>query len=506
MELRFVIASLRKWWFVAVLGGIAGALAAAAVAGPREPRFQSTAVVAIRSWSSGAPSPDRVVARQVAVLRSRVFQERVAQRISLDPDVVGSAVKISQQPATDLVDIVAVASDRQRARTIAQGMAEEFIATEYRGDEERRRLQLDSLQEQIKRIETERNRLALLPPEEASTPENAAQRARMEGEHREALEATGKLLVSPDGVSEIIEPATTATPVPVTRTRVMMVAGLLCGAAMGLALATVLGRFSRFVVDDVHAREILQVPLVARVQVPAARAYSGETAPRWPKADRDMLNVVTAQLQTMAALDAPLRVAVVAGQRGAGATAMSLALTRSLRRSGDRVVLVDADDGNPELTEIYMERGRPPTDAPSGSGEPITSAPPLRFGNGEGTADVLIVGRSGVLRRQAVPALLAQAVAAGDVVVADGGPLVDSAPAGELCHAADAVVFVVPRRGQRIDVLQTASMRLSEIRHKVLLVCVTFAPPSRLQRWRAAREERSQWELPVLLPPGTAEA
>jgi 3-hydroxyisobutyrate dehydrogenase-like beta-hydroxyacid dehydrogenase len=99
--------------------------------------------------------------------------------------------------------------------------------------------------------------------------------------------------------------------------------------------------------------------------------------------------------------------------------------------------------------------------------------------------------------------LLAQAVAAADLVVVDGGPLVDSAPAGELCHAADAVVFVVPRRGQRIDVLQTASMRLSEITHKVLLVCVTStAEPSAA----AAGGERGQTEIPVLLPRGTAGA
>jgi Mrp family chromosome partitioning ATPase len=281
---------------------------------------------------------------------------------------------------------------------------------------------------------------------------------------------------------------------------------MLCGAAMGLAVATVLGRFSRFVVDDVHASEILQIPLVARVNLPAAREYSGETPPPWSEEDRDTVNVVTAQLQTMAALDAPLRVAVVAGQRGAGATAMALALAGSLRRTGDRVVVMDADDRKPELTEICLQRGRPSTDARSESSELITSPPSLGSGNGDGTSDVLIVGRSGVLRREAVPALLAQAVAAADVVVADGGPLVDSAPAGELCHAADAVVFVVRRRGQRIDVLRTASMRLSEIRHKVLLVCVTLQEPSRRKGRRAARGEESQKEIPVLLPPGTAGA
>lgn len=507
MELRFVIASLRKWWFVALLGGLAGALGAAALSGPREGQFQSTAVVAIRAPSSGASSPDREVAQQVAVLRSRAFKERVAGRISLNPNVIDAAVKISQQPATDLVDIVAVDVDRQRVRTIAQGMADEFIATEQRRDTALRQSRLDSLQDQMRSIETELRGLASLPPAEATSPDRVAQRTRKEQELREVREAMSELrLPAAEGVSEIVEPATISQPVPATRTQIMMLAGMLCGAALGLAMATVLGRFSRFVVDDVHASEVLQIPLAARVKLPAAQAYSTETPPRWAETDRDVVNVVTAQLQTMAALDAPLRVAVVAGQRGAGATAMALALAGSLRRTGDRVVLVDADDRNPELTKIGVERGRPSTDAASEGSELTTSPPSLGSANGDGTSDVLIAGRSGVLRREAVRALLARAAANADVVVADGGPLLDSAPAGELCHAADAVVFVVRRRGQRIDVLRTASMRLSDIRHKVLVVCVTLQQPTRRQRRRAARGAKRRKEIPVLLPPEAAGA
>lgn len=125
MELRFVIASLRKWWWIVILGALDGALAAGTLAGPAQPRFQSTAVIAVKSPDGVATSPDRWVAQQIAILRSKAFSDRVAARASVDPDVAASAVKVAQQPATDLVEIVATDVNPQRAQRIAQATADE---------------------------------------------------------------------------------------------------------------------------------------------------------------------------------------------------------------------------------------------------------------------------------------------------------------------------------------------------------------------------------------------
>lgn len=483
MELSLVIAGLRRWWWLIVLSAVVGGLVVGAIVGPPRQLFESTSMVAVAPAAPAPANPDRFVAQQVAVLRSGAFQDRVARRLSIDHGAV--EVTVSQQPATDLVSIVVVAANGERARAFAGGMADEYIAYEQEREQERRQRAVAALDERASAIERDLQTLTPTAPGDPSAANVAAQRLRREQEFREVLAAKSQLVArTGEAVSAIVEPATAPRPVSNTRRTVILVGGVLFGEAVGLALATLFARFSSFVLSDTQVIDILAAPLVSRMTIPPARAYAGDTPLPELTTDHASINVVTAHIQSMVGLSAPVRIAVVSAQRGAGATAVSLALARSLSLTGERVVLIDADERNPELSSVASNNGRADRD-------PVlpTSAPSVRSDPDGRTSIVVKAARLG-LRREAVPALMAEAGSGGQFVVVDAGPLLDSIPAQQLCQAADAVVLVVSRRKQRLDVLHTASLRFSKIKDKVLVVSVALRQPRRGSRRAEGRRHR----------------
>lgn len=347
VELRFVIAALRRRWWVVVLGAILGALAALVVVGGPEQGFQSTTVVAVLSPDAGSVNPDRLVAERIAVMRSTAVLEPVATRYSIGTDALRSKVDVVQQPATGLVKVVATDRDRAVARALSQAVAEEYIAFERGRSDGRRRDMLRAVDDRIGAVQAE-----------LSAASDPGTRAFKETEYGELLASRARILFesAAEATSEIVEPANEPRPVPRTRTLLLPGAGIVFGGAVGFALAATWIRLSRFVVDEASAAEMMSATYLGRLRVPPASSYRGRRRlGSWP-ADPFAVSVLAAQAQSMTEPGSPLRVVVVAAQRRAGATAVTLALARALSRASERVVLVDADDRNPELTAVLVRR------------------------------------------------------------------------------------------------------------------------------------------------------
>ncbi|HEX2275450.1 MAG TPA: hypothetical protein VHG90_16430 [Acidimicrobiales bacterium] len=487
VELRFVIASLRRRWWVVVAGVMVGALVALVVAGPPRQGFQSTTVVAVLSPDPGQANPDRLVAERIAVMRSTAVLEPVAKRFSMGTDALRSNVEVVQQPATGLVKVVTTDRDPTLARALSQAVAEEYIASERTRIEDRLRGMLKAVDDRLRTVQGE-----------LSTAPDPGARALKEKEYGELLAARARVLSdsSTEATTDIVEPASEPQPVPRTRRVRLLYAGIVFGGAVGFATAATWARLSRFVVDDASAAEMMAARYLGRLRVPAASSYREEGPLRWWPTDLVPVNVLAAQAQTMTEPGSPLRVVVIAAQRRAGATAVTLALAQALSRASERVVLVDADNRNPELTDVLVgQRVHHAAAYPQGASTSLEGDDHQRPGDGEdgqprvadgsddfwsaevegdGEGSIVLVGQAGGVRRELAPALLEKAAAWGDVVVVDAGPLLERALARELCQLADAVVYVIASHKQRADVVRYAALQLAAVSHKVLVVSVSL--------------------------------
>ncbi|MEP7202472.1 MAG: hypothetical protein ABI894_07680, partial [Ilumatobacteraceae bacterium] len=383
MELSFIINALRRFWWVVVVCVVLFALAGVTIANQLVGKYESKAVLLIAPPTGAAvpssQSPDRYIAGQLSVFASDAFASSVATELNDGSTVLSihEAVRVEQSPSTDVVTIIVSDTDPQHAQNIATTVVtlyfkqlNEFVSTSQSTE-------IGKIDDRIRSVQTElagvytgiaealnpylptrtSNPGAQIPTAEQVAPALAAERDNLLAQASELATIRSQLESSeaPHVTSQVVQAATLPSSRTVVPTKLILAAGILSGGAVGLVLALIMARLSRWLLDDQHAEEVLDEPLVG--WLPSERAVRDKSAAfaPLPLSLRPIVEMICVRAEANAVPNEALTIAVVGTERGAGATTLALAMANRYATGGSEVLLIDADGGEAELSRIFAD-------------------------------------------------------------------------------------------------------------------------------------------------------
>jgi Mrp family chromosome partitioning ATPase len=452
--------------------------------------------------------PDRYVVSQLSVLGSEDLAHDVAARITeqsgeeITIAALRRLVAIEQVPESDIVTVTTTADDPQKAVAISQAYVELYIDGLATTDEDE--VQKGELEQQIQALENEleavNQRLveAMRPylpvgndatPDPIPLPENVdpsgvSQRTLLEADLAQKkaalndLDQQSRLRVNTEIISNASVPLEALPP----GGNFLLAGGLAAGAIFGVVLAMMWARFSAKVLDELSAAEIIGAPVAS--ELPHYRSLARNPLAAFqalPRSAVPTVDQLCVRAEALARIGEPLTVVVAGTMRSAGSTTLALAMAERFAAGGASVVVVDADVRDPRITALFNatadggvpavianegafidQRGRP---AFTRTMDPAVSV--LGLGPNRGSA---------ALRRDTVPVVLEAARHKAEIVVVDGGPVLDLASTLQFAVLVDAVVLAVPLARQKADDLSNMARQLESVRAKLLPVLTS---PSR---------------------------
>ncbi|HEX2564851.1 MAG TPA: hypothetical protein VHK25_13090 [Acidimicrobiales bacterium] len=516
MELAFVIDSVRRYFWVVAIAVVLGVGAAVFLQGRGPAEYRSSAVLLMvppAEASAIAVSGDneRYVSGQLAYLGSSGLAESVADELGdgITGAVVQAVMGFNHVPSTDVVEVTATTEDPARSQQIADAFVDRYIDSlreqleAAQGPElERLEQQLDDMENELANIDNQiRDRMApflenpesgdAIPTLEQVAPDLVSGKALLLAEYERIQDAKIDLELNARKVATVEVQAATlpAAPEP-TGSKILLAAGLVGGGFLGLVAAVLLARLSPQLLGPRHAEEILGQPLIgsfpkdgALTRPPAALL---RTLPDDVMAFAD-LACVRAEASSQAG-SGSLVVVVIGTDRGAGATTLATVLANRFATQGSEVLLVDADSRDPDITAAFARGGKGIHDLLAIA----SSLPNLRDKADPDLAEclrdtlvpnlrVLGLGQAAVaggLRRQHASPLIAVTSRIADVVVIDGGPLMEASSTVQLAHLADSVVLLIPEH-QKATGLEVIGRQLRGRRGTLLTVWSPLSHRSR---------------------------
>lgn len=490
MELPFLLSAMRRYIWVVVLGAVLGAIPGVALALTASEFYESRAVLLIapptdaRSLAPVATDPDRYLAGELSVLES--YSDQVAERIDdASARGVGDSVSFEQQPDTDVVVVVARADTAKGAQEIAQTYVDVYfeglraqLASVLAPELAELESQTAEVQEQLSAVDARIAQAlapyvdrAAVPTVEQVAPALASEKELLVARYNELSAARSELGAGLRSSSRVVRDATLPTEPTASSGRTSVLIGSIAGAFLGTVIAVVLARFSRNVLDDEQAEEILGQPVVGAM--PLRPEIDSDPASLLAVPDQraaTFLSMLAVRVEAAAGADDALSVLVASTGAGSGASTLAASLARQIAASGPRVLLVDADRRHPELGLLATRGSR------RGGRDFATLAPNLQVC----TLGDLIPGRSehDTTRMFDATAVLSKATAEADVVIFDGGALMDSASTVQLSRACNLTVLALAAH-LPVKQLVIAADELAE--RRVLPVWMP-EPPTRRRR------------------------
>ncbi len=534
MELSFVISALRRRFWVVTLFALLGSLPGLTSNRSDSNVWESTAVLNVQPPTRTGVNifqvdPDRYVQGQLSVLESEELASQVAAKVTegsnteITPAQLREIVTIEHKPETDVVEITTTTDSDAKAQAISQTYADLYVAglattetdTAQKTQLDTQIIQLEGSLEKIDSAIKESMKAFLptgrkqnpdpIPPAEVVDPSNVSKRQTILAElidlksQKNDLDLQSTLKVN----TAIIDDAAFPLEPKPARGNFLLAGGLLAGAVAGVVVALMWARFSTKVLDEVSAGEILGSPVVS--EFPHYRSLARNPLAAFqalPRSAVPTVDQLCVRAEAMARIGEPLVVAVTGTMRSAGSTTLALAMAERFAAGGASVVVIDGDVRDPRVTALFnatADGGVPSVIASDGAltdqrgrsaftrtMDPAVSV--LGLGPNRGSA---------ALRRDTVPAVLAAARRKAEVIVVDGGPVLDLASTLQFASLADAVVLAVPLARQKGDALLDLSRQLGPVAAKLLPVVTA---PSR----RAARGEVVGTDGSIVMPgPGS---
>ncbi len=517
MELSYLISAIRKRPWIILLGLILGAVAAIAAAGSPVQRYEAEAIVLIQppeSVTGGTTVLDanRYLQSQLSVLRSLDLAEKVATTMggTYTRDAVAEAVRIVENPGTDVVDVYATSGVPAEAERLANVYIDTYIDDLKNRAKESSQSDIDELDTTLASLATQMGEARRVITEAKAGQILAALKDHPNAQigpelvpgdpiqqvnydtllaqyqnlltTKTSLDTAARLKVATEIVQRAVEPR-----VPLNSSRMLFtVAGAFAGAVLGLLTTVMVARTSRKLIDTTHGEAILGHTMVGTV---AKQAELSAPLPEILRLnDYPALSVVD-ELCVRAEANARragfVTIAVVGTEQAAGATTLATAMAGQFARFGTTVLLVDADPRRAGITDefrAYGDGGIPALLATTAEGTMTTGR---RAGDavrkarsivtGSGIAEVSVLGRGDKggapsLRRSDVETLLERGLTLAPVVIVDAGGVLDAASTVELCRLVDAVVLAVPTQRQSISQLEVVARQLSRRQGELLPV------------------------------------
>ncbi len=342
---------------LAVAGAVLGVLGAVVGLRFQSPVYVATASILLylddpaegllQDFVQQPNAPERFVATQVDVARSRAVLEQAAGRVGFNSaEALAEAVSISPGSTTDTLSVAGRAARPDLAAAYADAVAESYV-------ENRRAAAVQGIDDAVEAIAA---RLQELEAQAAAASTSPLARQAAEAEYQRLFGLRENLVVRAElqqGLAEIIAqavpPTAPVSPRPVRTVAVALVLGTLLGAGAGLL---------RHQLDD-RVRTAETVARLTGLPAPGPLVVSRRalSAPRTAPVDDHALRLAARVEQVSGA---PVRVVLVApvgaGEEPAGELVAHV-LSAALRLQG-RDALVHQGDDLPAPGHVPAPRGR----------------------------------------------------------------------------------------------------------------------------------------------------
>ncbi len=510
MELSFVVSAVKRYWWLALGGLLTGSAVGVMLRADTETAYESKALLYIappsESPASVGSSSDRYVASQMLVLGSQSAADEVAQIVGdgATAESILSTLSVVRAQATDIVELTISTADARLSQRIAEVYVQQYFADLQTQVDATRNFSLAGIDAQLLELQTQLTAIDAaiaaamapylpvagactttacppIPPIEQVVPDLVTQKQRLLAQYQSVsatkteLELGSQVRVS----SQVVQAATLPTAPVVSSNRKVLAVGVLGGLVLGLLLAVLAARLSRKVLDNEEASEILEVPVVG--SVPSYRISSDRRAviEYLPAGATPFIDHLRVRTDALDRRHHALIVLVTGTDVSVGTTSLAGALANRFALNGAEVIVVDADPLHPELSQLFELQ---PAGLPAYSGGPPRAAGvasllrPTRVPSLNVVAATDMMEGGSVLRREAVPKLLARLDPLADVIIVDGGHFLGAASTVQFAHIADAVVLAIPTGRQQKQALALIGRELREQQTNVLAVCTPSAP------------------------------
>lgn len=368
MELRQLMAALRRWWWVILASVVVAGITSFLVTRATPSTYEAHTTLQVGDVAN--PNPDQgslMLGQTLAGFYAELVKREPVLRGTLDAlkldwdwQALRDMVSSHAQPTSPFIEVSVVDTDPQRAQVLANEIARQLILQSPQGNEEQRReqerqfarQQMAALQTRIKNAEDDLRRL---------DESVAAATSRRQIEDARAQQATlntqittwqttyaqlqSNLLVGVPNSLHVLEPASMPT-VPVGP---KLMQNVLLAALVGLVLALAAVVLIE-VIDDTlktteDARRALSLPVLGSVSRFSGNSYTDRLV--YSSSDHakqaEAYRVLRTNLQ-FSTVDKPFKTLMVTSSKpkeGKSTTASNLAII--VAQSGKRVILVDAD-------------------------------------------------------------------------------------------------------------------------------------------------------------------
>jgi capsular exopolysaccharide synthesis family protein len=497
------LASLREHWLL-ILALVVGAVAAAALyASTAEKRYEAEADLLITPVSAS----DETFLGTSALRESGVQSNSVltAARLIRTPDVAEAVrdelgedlsrdellgmVQVEPISQSSIVAILASAGDAQRAAEVANAFARAVV-------EQRSELFQRDIDAKIDRLE---DRLGEIGGNEQLAGEAGAIQERLS--HLRALVGANDPTIQVS--SEALPPEAPVWPRPALTVAVALLAALLLGMGIALALEFVNPRVDR----EEELEQTQRLPILARVprlqRSMMSRYLAGEPL---PGGAREAYRTLRASLAANPEGEFPHTILVTSAIPGEGKTMTSVSLATTLAGAGVRVILVDGDLRRPMIATIFGVTGgtRGFETLLLGRGKPETTlvrAP----GRSENLSLLLASPEHGhlidLLQRSRVEAVLDQLKPHADVIIVDSPPLTEVSDALTLADVVETVIVAVRLGHTRRDKLNELRRVLAQRGISPAGFVVTSRRRSRRTSYYSSGAAPPEEPAPVATPP-----
>lgn len=497
MELGFIAAAMKRYFvMVAALAAVGVLLGLMAVRSAEEV-YEARAIMLVLPPNDGNGStytgdPDRYVDAEISTLYSRTIQDMVVARVPGETAFSASqAVRFEQRENSDVVDVIASTSSPQRSRDLANAYAESYIAyaeqvaseaSEPSAELQRLNGDLADLEASLAEL-TEKIRDALPPGatdiSETTDTVSLAKRDATLLEYQRLLDTKTRLENQSEVNvnSEIVDLSGLPTSPTGGASKLLLALGLVGGIGVGASVALLRARFSSEVIDPAQVQELLGKPIT--VHIPRVRGLGLDTtrlATNPPDEIVEPLERLCVGVQSAAAGDC-VRIAVTGTVRAVGSSSLSAAIAGRFARRGSPTMLVDADQVDPWISEVFgTVRGRglirlltsvsgsPRSKSSGQSGQSVTVGA-MSIGTKIPELRVLGIGEVDVehpLQRIDIPKVIAMLSVPGTVSIIDAGPMLDNAASLEIARSVDALVVLMPEHRQQTWQLSTIERSLAD--------------------------------------------
>lgn len=271
-------------------------------------------------------------------------------------------------------------------------------------------------------------------------------------------------------VDSAVPPTAPVAPQVPLITALAAIAGLIGAAVLVLLLQS-----GRDTIEDEEDLADAFVPLLGSVSGSARTALVVHERPRSHAADE--YRVVATKIELAATTSGARSVLVVGCGDGDGAGIVAANMAGALAESGSRVTLIDADNVNAEITDVFGLNGQPGAGTvkrrrPS---ETAATAIPVEMTAGNGSLQVVPFAgeRAGAADGNSVRGLLDRLSDESDLVVVNAGPVESSASTLKWARATDATVLVVEQGRTKREALRNAVKTLALVEANVIGTVLT---------------------------------